>query len=398
MEDNKNVEPPKAPSSLREAGGISLLLSAGEASGDAVAGALLDELKRLGFEGKAFAIGGPCLRKAGAVLIADSRRWGAIGVARSLLVTPRVLAGYFRVKRWLKRTKPSVVVGVDFGFFNVRLLRYAKALGLKTLYFMPPGSWRREYQGKDLARVADIIATPFSWSAELLRASGAHAYWVGHPAVQMVGEIGERDRDAVTVLPGSRWHEVTHNLPVIVRALDLLQETKTMRILVVVAPSIDPEALRRLWMQAQSRLTPFGKKKVPCFVPSPPYDALKESRCAIVCSGTATLESALCECPLVVLYRGDWLMKLEYFLRRPRLEYIALPNIILGRGVVPELIQDEATPEALAEHLRPLLSATDARAEQLSAFRELREVLGPADALTRCAQLVKELCQQGFPE
>ncbi len=394
MEDNNKPDADPAVAPPREKQGGTILFSAGEASGDAVAGALLKVLKEQGFRGEAFAVGGHWLFQAGATLLADSSRWGAIGVARSLLVAPRVLAGYLRVKKWLAHTLPDVVVGVDFGPFNVPLLRYAKALGVKTLYFMPPGSWRRDYQGKDLARVADVIATPFSWSAELLRLMGANVHWVGHPAVQMIGNLEERERDGVTVLPGSRWHEVAHNIPVIARALSLLEEVRSMRVFVVAAPTVNPESLRRLWMRERTKSHPPGGKGSPCWVAPPPYEALQQSRCAIVCSGTATLESALCQCPMVVLYRGDWLMRLEYFIRRPKLKYIALPNVILDRQVVPELIQNQATPEALAHHLRPLLYATDVRGKQLSAFQELRRLLGPSDALSRCAQMVIKLMPQ----
>lgn len=390
MEDNSNHEIASPLSSISEGKG-SILLSTGEASGDAVAGALLSELRKLGFMGKAYAIGGRWLSHAGASLIADSTQWGAIGVARSFLVAPKVLAGYIHIKNWLARTRPAVVIGVDFGPFNVRLLRYAKQLGIKTLYFMPPGSWRRDFQGKHLSEVADVIATPFPWSAELLRSSGARVHWVGHPILQMVGEAGEGERDGLAILPGSRSHEVANNLPVIARALQLLEEARTMQIFVVAASTVKPETLKYLWMKAWGEKYPFIEKDLPCIVPSPPYDVLKRSCAGIICSGTATLESALCECPMVVVYRGDFLMKLEYLLRRPKLKYVALPNVILNRKVLPELIQNEATPENIAHHLRPLLTATYARAEQLSAFQELRKVLGPQDALIRCAKLVMEL-------
>ena len=359
-----------------------VLLSAGEASGDVVASRLLQEMRSLGFDGKAYAVGAVHLKAAQAQLLADSSRWGALGIYQSLRIAPRVLAEYRHVVRWMRENKPSLVVAVDFGYFNVRLLRQAKRLGTKTLYFMPPGSWRKDKQGRDVPKIADYIATPFLWSAEVLRKMGARVEWVGHPVLQIAGKPRRLPREGVAVLPGSRRHEVEHNLPAIAQALERVGEV-AHPIRLALAPTADPGIVRSIW----NRVT-----KLPVELQTgPAVETLKRCRAAIVCSGTATLESAVVKTPMVIVYRGDRIMELEYRIRKPRFDHIGLPSILLERRVCPELIQRDATPERIAEELIPLLEESDQRKAQLQAFEELHSLLGPANSLTRTAEIALDL-------
>jgi len=359
-----------------------VLLSTGEASGDATASRLLREMRALGFEGEAYAVGAVHLKAAQAHILADSSRWGALGIYQSLRVAPKVFAEYRNVLRWMKEREPNLVIGVDFGYFNVRLLKQAKRLGAKTLYFMPPGSWRKDRQGRDLPAITDRIATPFIWSAEILKKMGADVEWVGHPVLQMAGEPSRSPREGVAVLPGSRRHEVEHNLPAIAQALERVGEA-AHPIRLALAPTVNPSVVHSIWNKAVELPVELQT--------GPAIETLKRCRAAIVCSGTATLESAIVRTPMVIVYRGDRIMELEYRIRKPRFDHIGLPSILLERRVCPELIQRDATPERIAEELLPLLAESEAREEQLKAFEELRSLLGPADALTRTAQIALEL-------
>lgn len=360
-----------------------VLLSTGEASGDVVASHLLREMRTLGFEGEAFAVGAGYLKAAQAQILADSSRWGALGIYQSLRVAPRVFAEYRRLLHWMRQHKPNLVIAVDFGFFNVRLLRHAKRLGCKTLYFMPPGSWRKDKQGKDLPEISDRIATPFLWSAEILKRMGAHVEWVGHPILQIAGNPSRALRDGIAVLPGSRQHEVGHNLPVIARALERLGE-RAHPIRLALAPTVNPAFIHSIWTRATDLPVELQA--------GPAVETLKQCRAAVVCSGTATLESAVTQTPMVIVYRGDRIMELEYRIRKPRFEHIGLPSILLGRRVCPELIQRDATQERIAKELQPLIEeGSEARQAQLQAFEELRSLLGPANALTRTAEIALDL-------
>ncbi len=327
----------------------------------------------------AVGVGARRSRDAGIRLIADSSPWGAIGILESLKVVPRVWGGYHRALRELRSGTPGLFVPIDFGYVNVRLAREAKRRAWRVLYFSPPGSWRRDKQGADLPAVTDAIVTPFPWSRDLLRAAGADAHFFGHPLQAMVARVPDPpERTGVAVLPGSREHEVLRNLEVILPAV---QRTGGP-VHFAVAPTLDGTALLEAWHRAGGP-------------PAQAYDgaapALKAARAAVVCSGTATLEAALCGCPTVVVYRGSKLMELEFRLRKPRFEYVSLPNILLRRPLVPELLQWEATSDRIEAELSPLLVDGSEREAQLAGFRELALDLGGPECFRQTADLARRL-------
>jgi lipid-A-disaccharide synthase len=364
---------------------VRIFFSAGEASGDAYGGALLRLLRaRLGVDTLFVeAIGGERLRQAGAKLVADSSAWGAIGVAESLRVYPKARLGLARGKKALAAGEPGVFVPIDYGYLNIGLARHAKERGWKVVYFSPPGAWRKDRQGEDLPQVSDAIVTPFSWSAEILNRMGADAHWFGHPIRQMIRDARaanspNEDKGAtIAVLPGSRRSELDLLLPVLAEAVAPLEGQAE----VAVAPSLDPDRMRARWLR-------HAPGRDDLFTQNDTYGVLQRARAAIVCSGTATLEAALCACPHVVVYKVSKLVEAQARLVRFRVRHIAQPNILLERDVVPELIQYDATPKRIQEETRRLLQEESARIKQLQAFRELKALLGPDDALDRTADLI----------
>ena len=379
---------------------VRVFFSAGEASGDAYAAALLREIARHFNDARFEGIGGPNLKATGAKMWVDSSRWGAISILQSLKVAPKVAGGYSRAKYALRNGVPGLFIPIDFGYINVKLARYAKGKGWKVLYFIPPGSWRRDKQGKDLPQVADEIVTPFPWSAEILREMGASVHFFGHPLKQLIsgmgGKNGESDDDPafrppyLAILPGSRMHEIQENLPVIAKALtpglkwdssDGPARASEATIEFAVASSLKSDDLRARWQTLAPRRT--GD----IFTQGNTYGVLHRARAAIVCSGTATLEAALCRCPMVVMYRFGKMTEVEIRLRGVKPKFISLPNILLDREVVPELIQQDATPERLLGELESLLEDGPKRAAQLEAFEEIDAMLGPDNAITKTAEL-----------
>lgn len=324
-------------------------------------------------------IGGRRLREAGVGIIDDSSNWGAVGILESLMVAPRVARGYRIARSLIRATKNGLFIPIDFGFINVRLAREAKLNGWKVLYFVPPGSWRKDKQGSDLPAVCDAIVTPFDWSQKILADMGANAHFFGHPIKDLVARsqfAGERS--GLALLPGSREHEVAHNLPVLAEVARQLR----LPVKIAVAPNLDPHTVQQAWQQVGGTEAEFLHGT---------YQVLQSCTAAVVCSGTATLESALCKTPLVVVYRGSKLMELEYHIRRPKIDHISMTNILLDRRAVPELIQWDATPEGVLKELEPLLTETSARAQQLSAFDELDALVGPAGCFERTAELALSL-------
>ena len=370
---------------------MTVFVSAGEASGDAYAAALTLEMKRLEptkvltFTG----IGGKRLKDTGARLTADSSQWGAVSILESLKVVPKVMRGYYRSKSLLRRSSPGLFVPIDFGYVNIRLARHAKKAGWKVLYFVPPSSWRRDKQGKDLPSITDAISTPFSWSADLLNAAGANAHWFGHPILQLQKErlAGSQptQTDRIAVLPGSRNHEIKENLP-------LLAASVKEPIEFALAPSVNVEGFKQKW----HALAPGRTDDL--FTQGDVYTVLRRCRAAVVCSGTATLEAALCHCPMVVIYKLPKIAEVEAKLVRFKLpEFIALPNILLQKRIVPELVQTNATPENLRRELDAVKSDSGVRAAQIEGFIELAGILGHSDAITQTAKLALSLIGNSEP-
>lgn len=364
---------------------MNVFFSAGEASGDAYAAALMAEIQTQGasFNLTFSGIGGKRLRNAGATIVSDSSVWGAVSILESLKVASRVLGGYYRAKQFIRRSSPGLLIPIDFGYVNIRLARHAKNQGWKVLYFVPPSSWRRDKQGRDLPSITDAVATPFSWSADLLNAAGANAHWFGHPIRQLLKDrnIGQAPNtsERVAVLPGSRSHEIEQNLPLLAAAV-------MEPIEFALAPTVDLAKFRADWQ----RMAPGRPNDA--FTPGDVYGVLTRCRASVVCSGTATLEAALCRCPMVVIYKLPKIAELEAKIVRFKLpEFVSLPNILLQKRAVPELIQWDATPDNLQRELHAILNNSAARSAQLASFEELDLLLGPDDAITRSAKLALNL-------
>ena len=366
---------------------MNVFVSAGEASGDAYAGALVSEIKRLSeaAELNFMGIGGKRFRDSGATMTADSSDWGAVSILESLKVVPKVIRGYYKAKHFVKSTKPGLLIPIDFGYANIRLARHAKRAGWKVLYFVPPSSWRRDKQGKDLPHITDAISTPFSWSADLLKQAGANAHWFGHPILQLLKDRGlslsPQTSTHIGVLPGSRTHEIKENLP-------LLAATLNEPVEFALAPSVNLERFKTEW----SRLAPGRQNDR--FTQGDVYAVLARCKAAVVCSGTATLEAALCRCPMVVIYKLPKIAEVEAKIVRFKMpEFISLPNILLQRKIFPELVQTAATPENLRRELDSVLSDPSVRAAQMDGFNDLEVLLGESDAITKTALLALDLIQ-----
>jgi lipid-A-disaccharide synthase len=313
------------------------------------------------------------------------------------------------VKRDLLRTRPDVLVLIDFGAFNARLAAWARLQGLKVFYYFPPGSWRRgpvRHGPRSLSRIADRVATPFPWSATALREAGADAHFVGHPLLDIArpSMSAEEFRHLHQIpagariichLPGSRRHELRYNWPAMREAARRLSvEAPDLAHVLAVAPSVQAGVSEERLGVTHGRRAADGGPALITRLRSPAtvYDALAASDLAITKSGTVTLEAAILGCPMVILYRGSLIQEVEYqLLHRRRIRFIGMPNIILDRAVFPELIQRQASPEGIAAAALPLLMGSAAREETLKALCEVRAVLGEPGAVEKTAELILDL-------
>lgn len=366
-----------------------IFICAGEASGDAYGAALMLALLKLNpaleFEG----IGGTEMAKNPFFPIANSRLWGAISIYESVKSSPKILRGYFAAVRRIRAGNPGIFIAIDFGFMNVRLLRVAKIAGWKTVYFMPPSAWKRrdpvstlpKLKKLDLAANSDLVIVPFDWNLPYYESLGATVRYFGHPLLelrQIDAQVSTSRKDFIAVMPGSREHELKMNLPLIASSLP-----DSVPAIFCISSSNSPAKIKEQWeILARNRDSDT-------FLQGQTTTVLQEAKVGIICSGTATLEAALLNCPLLVIYKFPKIVEIEGriigFKRPP---FISLPNIILQRMAVPELVQENATPENCRKELQKLLSGEEPIQLQQKAFQEIRGRLGSSHAISDSAKAI----------
>ncbi len=242
---------------------MNIAIFTGEISGDLAGGALAREIRKREPEVALWGMGSDSLKEAGVEVLWESTSWGAIGIVEAIRKVPYLLWNVSQnVKRELRERRPDVVVLIDFGAFNVRVAKYAKKLGLKVCYYIPPGSWRRDgMKGAGLAQCTDVVAVPFPWAEDRFRSIGVNAIYVGHPLVERVHASMTRQefadhfgmdasRPIIGLLPGSRTQEVTHLIPTMLDAArGILREIPEAQFVMSVAPSVSQEMIAGLLHQ-----------------------------------------------------------------------------------------------------------------------------------------------------
>lgn len=410
-----------------------VFFSTGEASGDAVAAGVAAAIQALRPDTTLEGIGAARMQDAGVHLWASSKSWGSIGLAQALPLIPRLLALQERLKKHLAAHPPRVLVLIDAGAFNVRLGNWAMKHGLNVVYLMPPGSWRRKSSPERMKRLtssASMFLSPFSWNADNLRAAGAHAVHIGHPALDLVkpspyapelaDQLRPKQGRLIALLPGSRRHEVEALVPTLIAVAYAWPHEKD-RFVMVQAPSFSdtefmdilrdrlPEGWHEEARQHHARVQEFMRGRrggelddddrnqlealmranTPRFslVDGGNPDVFFVSDLSIVCAGTATLEAAVAGKPMVIVYDGPWIMHLEWRLRRKRVNarFIGMPNIIADRDVVPELIAENATVPRIVEAATGILDDPVRLEIAHRTMDKIRGELRPEGALSTAA-------------
>jgi lipid-A-disaccharide synthase len=371
-----------------------VLLVAGEASGDLRGAELVAALRALVPEVRVVGVGGDKLREAGMEVLVDAAELSAMGVTELFGRVGSIVRSYRRVRDAItggsRGTRPDLVVLIDFPDFNLRLAKVARRAGIPVLYYVSPQVWAwRRYRVRTLARRVDHLAVVFPFEAELYRGL-AEVTFVGHPALETVRASGAPadvrrrhglalDRPVVTLLPGSRGSEVRALLPVMVEAVRLL-------------------GVQAVVALAHESLRPLARELCPpemALVHDETYDLVAAADVVLLASGSATLETALLERPMVIMYR---LSPLSYALARllVRVPFIGMPNLILGKAAVPELIQGDVTPERVALEARRILE-DPARAAAIRAdLARVRHLLGEPGAARRAAGIAARMLGRGL--
>ena len=296
----------------------------------------------------------------------------------------------------LARTrKPDAVVLVDYPGFNLRFAAKAHGMGLKVVYYVCPQvwAWHRSRIPK-MARIVNRLIVIFPFEPDVFRNTGLKVDFVGHPLVDVTrAALSEPARSLpwtgeprIALLPGSRRQEIERILPVLLSAAALIEKRKPGTSFILASPSQEIADRARAILSAQA------DKPAHCeIVVGETRQVLRQARAAMVASGTATIETALMGCPLIVVYKTS---PVTYFFGRllVKVPHIGMVNVVAGRELCPELIQDAATPEALAAALIPLVDDTPERKAMLAGLEQVRDALGQGGAAERAGDvLLKEL-------
>lgn len=365
-----------------------LFFAAGEASGDLQASLLLQAARRIAPGLTAGAIGGPRLCDAGAGLVLDSMEFASIGPVSLLPKIPRLYAIVRGLERAMRKRPSRVFIPVDAGAINLRLIRWLRDGDYRDpiIYYFPPGAWLDDLeQAKAVARLTTPL-TPFTHQRDFYAAHGLDVAWFGHPLVSVIPERStqpDANAPSIAVLPGSRREEVERHIEVLARCAHQLSKHLPVSFCCAAATDARVEQTRALWRR-------YGGPEPLSMSRTGVVDTVQRATLAWTSSGTAALEAALAGVPQIVFYRVS---PTQYQIAKKRLpkhllESIALPNLVLERTAVPELLQANFTPDRLAELTLSLLERAEARDAQLAAYREMRTKLGPSDALERIAAFV----------
>jgi lipid-A-disaccharide synthase len=369
-----------------------LLVVSGEPSGELYAAELVRHLRELRPGLEVFGLGGDRLQAQGATLLAHVRDLAVVGLLEVVSHLRQIRGVFRRVLDEVDRERPQAAVLVDYPDFNLRLARELHRRGVPVVYYVSPQIWAwRMGRIRTIRETVAQMLVIFPFEEALYRDAGVPVRFVGHPLVDLVrpesradflrGQGVSPERDVVAVLPGSRPKEIAHNLPGLAGAIALLRAWRPdLEFLLPLAPSIDPALLDSALRGLPVRLVPQGGAQ----------SVLASCQVAMVASGTATVEAAILGAPMVVVYR---LSALTHFLgsRLVNVPHVAMANLIAGKRAVPELIQDEFTPERVAGEVRALLEQPERRQAMKADLAEVRRRLGEKGASRRAAEAVGEV-------
>jgi lipid-A-disaccharide synthase len=371
-----------------------IMISCGEASGDMYAGALAAELRRRVPDAEIFGFGGPRLKDAGGRLVADYSPLSVTGITEAVKIIPRSFAMLRKLVDTARELRPHVFVAIDFPDFNFRLMAALRRLGIPIVYYVSPQLWAwRPGRMETMKEFVDRVLVIFPFEEALYQRAGVNVQFVGHPLVDLIRTGQDRaaflhdrglkpDAPTVALLPGSRRNELNRIIPILKQTLPLIRDrVPAVQFVVACAPNLADALFAPLVSEGSESVVLVRERT---------DDVLASSDMVITASGTATIQAALHEKPMVVVYKVS---PIEYRLGKPlvQVDTFAMPNLVAGTRIVPELIQDDFTPEKTAEEAITLLTDVTKRDEMRAALAQVRQQLGMPGATARAADTVLEV-------
>ena len=376
---------------------MKIMLSAGEASGDLHGANLAEALKAVDPQVELIGMGGEQMRKAGVRIVYDIKNLGVIGIGEIIKKIPF----FYKLRTFLvntmKEEKPDALVCIDYPGFNMKLIEKAKEAGIPVIYYILPTIWAwHKSRGNVIAEYTDLAVSLFPFEAEMYKKMGTNVVYGGHPLLDTVKPSMSKDeaysffglqqgKKTVLFMPGSRVQEVQSLYGKMLAAGKLLQDkVEGLQFMVPKASTIDRHMLEEAAREANLEVH-IGEERV--------YDMMNIADAAICASGTATLETALMGVPTLLVYRVNaltyWVSKILV-----HLDSIGLPNIISGHRIMPELWQDEVTPENIEAAVLPWLVDAAASEKARHLMTGVRCQMGEAGAVRRTAEIISEFVKE----
>ena len=371
-----------------------VMIVAGEASGDMHGAALVHEMSKINPSLNFYGIGGSQLEKMGVKLVVNNSSLAVMGITEVISKLISILKILAMMKKSLDDDRPDLVILIDFADFNLRLAKAAKKKGIKVFYYISPKVWAwRKTRINQIKKFVDRMAVIFPFEVDTYAAKGYRVNYVGHPLVEMVKSHDTKqdsrkkidipeNKTTIALLPGSRLSEVTKLLPEMVLAAEIVaQKIPDIQFVLPLADTIEEKIIFDLTKGSSLKIKVIAGKT---------YDVISSADLAIVASGTATLETGLLGVPMIILYKfSPFTALIARMLITP--QPIGLVNIIAGKMIAPELLQQEANANRIASEALAILLNKEKKQEIIAQLQDIRIKLGEAGAARRAAQIACDM-------
>lgn len=361
---------------------------AGEASGDLHGSNLMRAIRNADPEAEFRVWGGDLMEAAGGTLVKHFKDLAFMGFQEVVMNIRTILRNMRFCKEDIDQWQPDVLILIDYPGFNLRIAKWARGRSFPVFYYISPQIWAwNAKRAEGIRKSVDQMFVILPFEQEFYRKYDMDVEFVGHPLLDITENYQSNpafreknqldDRPIVALLPGSRKQEISRLLPLM---LETSKRFPEQQFVVAGAPSMDPSFYQAIFDAASANVT---------LIQGQTYELLSHAQAALVTSGTATLETALFEVPQVVCYKGS---RISYLIARRliRVKYISLVNLIADKKIVEELIQNDCTPDRMAEELNQLLQ-NDKREKMQKAYAELKHILGDQGASERAGKKMVEM-------
>ncbi|MDP1758509.1 MAG: lipid-A-disaccharide synthase [Thermodesulfovibrionales bacterium] len=373
-----------------------VMIVSGESSGELYGSLLAKALKTKCPDTRIIGIGGERMKAAGVEMVAGIA--SSFGISEAISAYKAVKTTFKKAVDAIDRFSPRVVVLIDYPDFNIRLAKVAKKKGIKVLYYVSPQVWAwRKGRVKTIAEVSDRIAVILPFEENIYKDTGVQCEFVGHPVLEEIESLRkdksvlrlslglDSERPVLALLPGSRPHELKNLLPVMLNVVKKFKAefpAYNYQFVMPVAPNVDIEKYRDYIGRLEDEDVKVKKENA--------VNVLSVSDLGVIASGTATLQSAFLETPMVVIYKVS---PFSYSIGKLiiNVKYISLINVISGREVVRELLQSQANAKNILSELKEIMLNKDYREQMITQFRVAREMFKGKQPSMRVAEMICEM-------